>query len=176
MPELDCLLRYLISDAMHNFTSGKSHIYVSVLPPPPLQWGMVLRWFYSLSPRNTFVGRKYMRSTECPSSLMVRDTCAQGAWRRSEQRWQSVPVHRWYHSRHVDADVKSAVFNTPRHLRHKPGGLCQRAARITSSHSIQHCQAWKSWVSYLLTWDCLLKLKVKVKEKKCRQDAHLPDP
>jgi len=76
MPEPDCLLRYLISDAMHNFTSGKSHIYVSVLPPPPLQWGMVLQWFCSVSPRNTFVGS----TCALPSALLV--------W------WCVIPVHR----------------------------------------------------------------------------------
>jgi len=38
--------------AMRNFTSGKSHVYA------PLERAVVLKWFYSLSRRKTFVGGK----------------------------------------------------------------------------------------------------------------------
>ena len=38
---------------------------------PPLQQGVVLKWLYSLSRRNTFVGGTYA----LPSALLVADTC-----------------------------------------------------------------------------------------------------
>ena len=54
MPEPDCFLRYRISAATRNFTSGKSHVHV--LAAWFLEWAVVLKWFYSLSCRINFVG------------------------------------------------------------------------------------------------------------------------
>ena len=50
MPEPDCVLRYRISAATHNFTSGKSHWWRAA------RSAVVLKWFYSLNRRKTFVG------------------------------------------------------------------------------------------------------------------------
>ena len=54
MPEPDCFLRYRISAATRNVTSGKSHVHV--LAAWFLERAVVLKWFYSLSCRITFVG------------------------------------------------------------------------------------------------------------------------
>jgi len=59
MLEPDCFLRYRISAAMRNFTAGKSHW--------PLHRAVVLKWFYSLSYRKTFVRGK----CALPSALLV---------------------------------------------------------------------------------------------------------
>jgi len=53
MPEPDCFLRYRLSAATRNFTSGKFHVYA--FGGPPLQRGVVLKWFYSPI-WTTFVG------------------------------------------------------------------------------------------------------------------------
>jgi len=63
MPEPDCFLRYRISAATRNFTSAENPIGGA-----PLQRAVVLKWFYSLSHRKTFVGDTC--STECPSSYL----------------------------------------------------------------------------------------------------------
>ena len=44
--------------AMRNFTSGKSHVGPIRIGGAPLEWAVVLKWFYSLSRRNTFVRGK----------------------------------------------------------------------------------------------------------------------
>ena len=56
MPEPDCFLRYRISADTWNFTSGKSHWQCAATGP--LERAVVLKWFYSLSRRKTFVGGK----------------------------------------------------------------------------------------------------------------------
>jgi len=69
MPEPDCFLRYRIgygtmqpflgcqrAAATRNFTSGKiSRIGIG---GAPLERAVILKWFYSLSRRKTFVGGK----------------------------------------------------------------------------------------------------------------------
>jgi len=65
MPEPDCFLRYHFSAATRNFTSGKSDVCVGLYWP--LQRGVLLTWFYSVSRRNTFVGGKCAP----PSALLV---------------------------------------------------------------------------------------------------------
>jgi len=66
----DCFLRYRISASARNFTSGKSRgIRIG---GPPLQRGVVLEWFYSLSRRNrpNFVGG----TCALPSALLLCNT------------------------------------------------------------------------------------------------------
>ena len=78
MPEPDCFLRsYRLRNfaalpklpascaAMRNFTSGKSHIIH--IGGTPLERAVVLKWFYSLSRRKTFVGGK----CALPTALLV---------------------------------------------------------------------------------------------------------
>jgi len=65
MPEPDCFLRYRISAATRNFTSGKSHVHV--LAAWFLERAVVLKWFYSLSRRTNFVGG----TRTLPSALLV---------------------------------------------------------------------------------------------------------
>jgi len=65
MPEPDCFLRYRISAATRNFTSGKSHVHV--LAAWFLEWTVVLKSLYSLSCRITFVGG----TCALPSALLV---------------------------------------------------------------------------------------------------------
>ena len=65
MPELDCFLRYRVSAATRNFTLRKSDVYVL-----PLQRGVVLTWFHWASEPSKQLCRRYMCSTECPSSFI----------------------------------------------------------------------------------------------------------
>jgi len=56
-------------------TYDRAEFYVERIPRirtagPPLQRGVVLQWFYSLTHRNTFVG-----GTECPSSFSMFLSC-----------------------------------------------------------------------------------------------------
>jgi len=78
MPEPDCFLRYRISHATRNFTSGKSDVYVLVAaarcgfkmvlrPTAAARRGFTMVLFTeTVSRLNTFVGALY---TECPSNL-----------------------------------------------------------------------------------------------------------
>jgi len=64
MPEPDCFLCYRISAGMRNFTSGKSIVYIGHCSDV---------WFYNgfihwASETSKHLCRRYMRSTECPSS------------------------------------------------------------------------------------------------------------
>jgi len=61
MPEPDCFLRYRISDATRNFTSGKSDVYLLVAVA---RRGFTMVSFTeAVSRRNTFVGGT---CTQCP--------------------------------------------------------------------------------------------------------------
>ena len=79
MPEPDCFLRYRISDATRNFTSGKSDVYV-LFAAARRGFKMVLRptaaatrgftmvsFTEAVSRRNTFVGG----TCAPPSALLV---------------------------------------------------------------------------------------------------------
>ena len=62
MPELNCFLRYRIG-------------YGTLQPcDAPLERAVILKWFYSLSRRETFVGGK----CALPSALLVRNAIKQG--------------------------------------------------------------------------------------------------
>ena len=75
MPEPDCFLRYHISAATQNFiTSGKSHICVLVASCCSEAW--FLNGFIYREP-SEHLCRRYMHSTECPSSLSCVDACLQ---------------------------------------------------------------------------------------------------
>jgi len=79
MPEPDCFLRYYISHAMRNFTSGKSDVYVLVAaarhgfkmvlqPTAAATCGFTMVSFTeAVSRRNTFVGG----TCTSPSALLV---------------------------------------------------------------------------------------------------------
>ena len=79
MPEPDCFLRYRISDATRNFTSGKSDVYVLfaaarrgfkmvLLPTAAATRGFTMVSFTeAVSRRNTFVGG----TCTPPSALLV---------------------------------------------------------------------------------------------------------
>ena len=54
MPEPDCFLRYRISHATRNFTSGKSDVYVLVAAAT--RGFTVVSFTEAVSRRNTFVG------------------------------------------------------------------------------------------------------------------------
>ena len=62
MPEPDCFLRYRISAATRNFTSGISQVYV-----------LARRGFNTVlfTQPSKHLCRRYMRSTECPSSSFI---------------------------------------------------------------------------------------------------------
>jgi len=71
MPEPDCFLRYHISAATRNFTSGKSHVYVLARPAAAARRGFKMVLFTETS---AHLCRRYMRSTECPSSYVTLAT------------------------------------------------------------------------------------------------------
>jgi len=54
MPEPDCFLRYRISAATRNFTSGKSDVYV--LTAAAMHGFTMVLFIEAVSRRNTFVG------------------------------------------------------------------------------------------------------------------------
>jgi len=78
---LRCFIRFRISHATRNFTSGKSDVYVLVAAArhgfKMVLWHMAaaMRGFTTVlfteavSCQNTFVGRNYVHSTECPFSF-----------------------------------------------------------------------------------------------------------
>jgi len=63
MPEPDCFLRYRISAATHNFTSGK----FDVLAPAATRGFTMVLFTQAVSRRNTFVGG----TCALPSALLV---------------------------------------------------------------------------------------------------------
>jgi len=65
MPEPDCLLRYRISHATRNFTSGKSDVYV--LFAAVTRGFTMVSFTEAVSRRNTFVGG----TSAPPSALLV---------------------------------------------------------------------------------------------------------
>ena len=68
MPELGCFLRYRISTSKRNFTSGKSHVYVYWRPTAAARRGFKMALF---TEPWEHLCRRYMRSTECPSSCSL---------------------------------------------------------------------------------------------------------
>jgi len=66
--EPNCFLRYRTSAGTRNFTSGKSHVYVLARPAAAATRGFKMVLFTQPSKQ---LCRRYMRSTECPSSWSV---------------------------------------------------------------------------------------------------------
>jgi len=80
MPEPEGFLRYRISHATRNFTSGKSDVYILVAaatrglkmvlrPTAAATRGFTMVSFTEASEPSKHLCQRYMRSTECPSSL-----------------------------------------------------------------------------------------------------------
>jgi len=68
MQEPDCFLRYRISAGTWNFTSGKYHVYVYSQPAAAARHGFRMVLF---TEPLEHLSRRYMCSTECPSSLII---------------------------------------------------------------------------------------------------------
>jgi len=66
MPEPDCFLRYRISAATRNFTSGKSDVYV--FAAAATRYFTMVLFTEVVSHRNTFVGG----TCASPSALLVK--------------------------------------------------------------------------------------------------------
>ena len=67
MPEPDCFLWYRISAATWNFASGKFHVYVLAARCCSEAWFSNVLF----TEPSEHLCRRYMRSTECPSSCVV---------------------------------------------------------------------------------------------------------
>jgi len=94
MPEPDCFIRYRISHATRNFTSGKSDVYV-LISAARRGFKMVL---FTASRRNNFVGGAYA----LPSALLVL-------------KWFGNTWHNWHNSCFETRQLNTAaVISCPR--------------------------------------------------------------
>jgi len=78
MPETYCFLRYRISAATRNFTSGKSDVGLYVLPAAARRGFTMVLFIEAVSRRNTFVGGRC-----APPRALLLKFCSNG---RTKQR------------------------------------------------------------------------------------------
>jgi len=138
MPEPDCFLRYRLSGATRNFTSGKSDVYV-LAAAARRGFNMVL-FTEPVSRRNTFVGGTYAP----PSALLVTiallvNSCQRGCDARTKWKRQTSAPMRAEQLRNHSCDEKGCPG--ARRLYQNPGAL--HSSTPTSSDVVssfcRHC-------------------------------------